>query len=199
MTSTTRRSVLILLLLACSDPANGDPVFPCAMDVEPRCDPTTCASCFEIVPGYSVCAGGMRSAAPETVACNRDPSWPSDFGHECCASSDCPSEEWCLQGVSDANQFPLNVCGAPDECSTQADCGSSMVCVPRIHYERATHCEPAECVTDDDCEPGFSCAPTRRAASGNYAEMFTGVRCVPDPATCTHPPEPDAGGFAGTG
>jgi len=165
-----------------------------------RCDPATSSSpCFEVVPGYFVRADGQRTETPLTVCGPGLPGSP-ELPHECCDASDCAGGEWCLTGRSDGtNGPPPNVCGAPDACATQDDCGPSMVCVPRIYHERATRCEPAECVKDADCARGLICAPTEVPPHGNYGPAFNGVRCVPDPDTCTRPRVDDNGGSAGTG
>jgi len=178
--------VLVGLLGACV--ANGDgasTMLPCSGTPVDRCDPATCDHCFEIIPGYRVCAAGPRTSGSAT-ACAIDQSG-APLLDSCCDDSECDTGLWCMKGVSDAqSNFPPNTCMAPDECNSTDECATGEVCVPPFFYNLVSRCEPAECATDSECAAGEICAPTLLDQSGgNHGPSFASVRCVPDPTTCT--------------
>lgn len=178
--------VLIGLLGACVATGDGGPtVLPCDGVVVPRCDAATCDHCVEIIPGYSVCAGAPRTSGSATECATDQSGTP--LPNSCCSDADCTGDLWCVKGISDAQiNFPPNTCMAPDECVAMNDCESGEVCVPVFFYNLTSRCEAAECTTNSDCASGEICAPTLLdQALGNHNESFAGVRCIPDPATCT--------------
>ena len=152
----------------------------CAKDTD--CSPN--GRCVELAPGgYRVCS--YPPPAPE--ACTNDPSH-QDECCDTCAGGTCTLQTSC----GGAFIMPRNVC-AISECTTNADCGASGICLPTgVGSPYARTCMTvSECVRHSDCvaAPDGVCAlvgmigPLPECApwgcpGGASTQLANGLACI---------------------
>lgn len=135
-------------------------------------------------PGYASCGSALHR--PAKVTCpgpSREPGYVCQVPHGGAAYSSCTVDDDCHERPYGSCEFMTtdqSGCSCTYGCSTDADCGSGMIC---LCGERHGYCTRATCTVDADCKDGALCLTHDDLPGCNgraFACQSEGDACIDD-------------------